>query len=81
MVDGLFEEEEIDTLLNIFRKGLKYGGSSGGASILDLHSGALSKGQNFINVFTSNPDGRNLWSQEELATYTCDTFSLSILHF
>lgn len=30
---------------------MAFGGSSGGASILDLHSGALSKGKEFINVY------------------------------
>ena len=68
-MDGLFDEEQISSLLAIFHKGLKHGGSSGGASILDLHSGALSKGDKFINVF-SLPEGRNLWTASELAVYT-----------
>ncbi|KAF9411302.1 hypothetical protein HW555_009867 [Spodoptera exigua] len=40
--------KEAEELLAIAKKGLKLGGSSGGASILDLHSGALSMGQHFV---------------------------------
>ncbi len=43
IVDQLFSEEESHRLLSIAKKGLVKGGSNGGASILDLHSGALSK--------------------------------------
>lgn len=68
VVDGLFSNEEIESLLGIFKKGLAYGHSSGGASILDLHSGALSKGENFINIFSVTAD-KPLWSESELATY------------
>jgi hypothetical protein len=39
----LFSIEESHRLLSIAKKGLVKGGSNGGASILDLHSGALSK--------------------------------------
>ena len=31
------------------------GGGAGGASILDLHSGALSKEKLFINLYKTNP--------------------------
>jgi hypothetical protein len=68
VVDGLFSNEEIESLLGIFKKGLAYGHSSGGASILDLHSGALSKGENFINIFSVTAD-KPLWSESEMSTY------------
>lgn len=42
-MDGLVTDEETDVLLALAKKGLSRGGGSGGASILDLHSGALSK--------------------------------------
>lgn len=42
--------EDADVLRRMFVKGLAFGGSSGGASILDLHSGALSKDDRFINI-------------------------------
>jgi len=68
VVDGLFSDQEIESLLGIFQKGLQYGHSSGGASILDLHSGALSKGENFINIFSATAD-KPLWNELELSTY------------
>lgn len=68
VMDGLFTEDQVNLLLSLFKKGLEYGHSSGGASILDLHSGALSKGERFINIF-SNPETRNIWSEVELASY------------
>jgi hypothetical protein len=43
VIDQVFSVEESHALLNIAKKGLIKGGSNGGASILDLHSGALSK--------------------------------------
>ncbi|NWT04939.1 OGFD3 protein, partial [Mionectes macconnelli] len=35
----------------IAERGLSLGGSDGGASILDLHSGALSLGKHFVNLY------------------------------
>jgi hypothetical protein len=64
VTEGLFVEDQINTLLGIFQKGLQFGHSSGGASIFDLHSGALSKGERFINVF-GNLETQNLWSEAE----------------
>lgn len=49
--DGLVTADEVELLRNIAESGLAYGGSSGGASILDLHSGALSKEDKFINIY------------------------------
>ncbi|XP_004225487.2 2-oxoglutarate and iron-dependent oxygenase domain-containing protein 3-like [Ciona intestinalis] len=51
--DGLVTQEEIVSLMRLLQNGMKHGGSSGGASILDLHTGALSKGQQFINIYKS----------------------------
>lgn len=44
------------------------GGSDGGASILDLHSGALSYGKQFINVY-SLEDNKKIFTPAELAIY------------
>ena len=49
--DGLLTADEVKLLKKIAENGLAYGGSSGGASILDLHSGALSKGEKFVNIY------------------------------
>ncbi|KAL4241041.1 2-oxoglutarate and iron-dependent oxygenase domain-containing protein 3 [Mactra antiquata] len=56
IMDGLVQEEEAKYLLGVAKKGLAYGGSSGGASILDLHSGALSKQDKFINIYSILPE-------------------------
>ncbi|KAJ3661465.1 hypothetical protein Zmor_005860 [Zophobas morio] len=50
--DKLVTFNEAETLLNLAKKGISLGGSSGGASILDLHSGALSYGEKFVNIYT-----------------------------
>ncbi|XP_076804084.1 2-oxoglutarate and iron-dependent oxygenase domain-containing protein 3-like [Clavelina lepadiformis] len=49
--DGIVSEKEVESLRQIVKNCLKYGGSSGGASILDLHSGAMSKGEKFVNIY------------------------------
>ena len=51
VMDNLFDAEDIRSLRRIAERGLALGGSNGGASILDLHSGALSKGDKFINIY------------------------------
>lgn len=51
VMDKLISQKEAETLLNVAKSGLAYGGSNGGASILDLHTGALSKGSSFINIY------------------------------
>lgn len=52
VMDNLVTAEEARHLLGVAKRGLAYGGSGGGASILDLHSGALSKGDKFINIYS-----------------------------
>lgn len=51
VMDALLNDREIDMLLELANAGFEMGGGSGGASILDLHSGALSKGEAFVNVY------------------------------
>ncbi|XP_033630645.1 2-oxoglutarate and iron-dependent oxygenase domain-containing protein 3-like [Asterias rubens] len=51
VMDGLISKTEARQLRQVAINGLKLGGSNGGASILDLHSGALSKGDSFINIY------------------------------
>jgi len=68
--DSVVTEEEAAQLQNIARKGLSLGGSNGGASILDLHSGALSKGDSFIDVFQAmRSSGRTLITAEDFRVY------------
>lgn len=51
VTDSLVNESEAVALLELAQAGFRYGGSSGGASILDLHSGALSQGESFVNIY------------------------------
>ena len=66
VVDDLVTVEEAHKLLVLAKKGLAKGGGNGGASILDLHSGALSHGDNFINLYKSHPD---LFTGRDFETY------------
>ena len=52
VLDNVVSTKESDQLLELAKKGFAKGGGSGGASILDLHSGAISKvsRQNIVNA-------------------------------
>lgn len=66
--DKIITAEEADGLLKILQKALKEGESAGGASTLDLHSGHLSKGDHFINVYYK-PDIKKLFTEEDFQLY------------
>ncbi|XP_011788788.1 PREDICTED: 2-oxoglutarate and iron-dependent oxygenase domain-containing protein 3, partial [Colobus angolensis palliatus] len=51
VTDVVITREEAEQIRSIAEKGLSLGGSDGGASILDLHSGALSVGKHFVNLY------------------------------
>lgn len=52
VMDDVVSPAEANMLLRTAKSGLALGGSSGGASILDIHSGALSKDDKFINIYS-----------------------------
>ncbi|KAF4527705.1 hypothetical protein B566_EDAN016373 [Ephemera danica] len=66
--DGLVSAREARDLLDLAKIGMSLGGSKGGATILDLHSGALSLGTNFVNVY-SLPKASETFSAKEFALY------------
>lgn len=68
VTDKLVSSTETDILLKIAVNGLNLGGSEGGASILDLHSGALSKGLDFINIYTL-PETKKILNRPDFAIY------------
>lgn len=68
VTDALLQDFEVDALLELATAGLALGGSAGGASILDLHSGALSKGNHFVNVFRL-AGSENLFRPEQMKVY------------
>lgn len=49
--DIVVTADEVSKLLQVAQKGLALSRSDGGASILDLHSGSVSHGQGFVNVY------------------------------
>ena len=66
VIDGLVSDNQAHALLKLAKKGLAKGGSNGGASIIDLHSGALSSGEHFVNLFKTYPD---LFQPEDFSVY------------
>lgn len=51
VTDNVVTREESQLLRKLAERGLALAGSEGGASILDLHSGALSMGKQFVNIY------------------------------
>lgn len=66
--DSLVTEQEANALIDLAMKGLSFGGGSGGVSILDLHSGALSKGKHFVNIYTL-PEAKGFLNEDALKAY------------
>ncbi|XP_048346048.1 2-oxoglutarate and iron-dependent oxygenase domain-containing protein 3 isoform X2 [Sphaerodactylus townsendi] len=52
ITDAIISRGEAERIRRLAEKGLSLGGSDGGASILDLHSGALSLGKHFVNMYS-----------------------------
>ncbi|XP_034937435.1 2-oxoglutarate and iron-dependent oxygenase domain-containing protein 3-like [Chelonus insularis] len=68
VTDKLVSATETDVLLKIAVNGINLGGSDGGASILDLHSGALSKGKGFINIYALE-EAAKIFNPPDFAIY------------
>ncbi|XP_073823825.1 2-oxoglutarate and iron-dependent oxygenase domain-containing protein 3-like [Musca autumnalis] len=68
VADKLIEPDEVEQLLDMATSIINLGGSSGGASILDIHSGALSYGDKFLNIYQM-PQAKELIKPEHLKTY------------
>ncbi|KAJ8943749.1 hypothetical protein NQ318_011960 [Aromia moschata] len=64
--DKIVTSHEADTLLNLAQKVMALGGSRGGATIMDLHSGALSFDDKFINVYAKT---NKFLTSTDLAVY------------
>lgn len=68
VTDRLVTETEAEKLLEIGKKGFSLGVSDGGASILDLHSGALSMGKVFVNIYKLDTASK-LFTVKDFAVY------------
>lgn len=75
VTDKLVSTTESDVLLRIAKSGFALGGSAGGASVLDLHSGALSKGSGIINIYSLNK-AADILNNVDLAIYKYATFKI-----
>uniref|UniRef100_A0A665V9D1 Fe2OG dioxygenase domain-containing protein n=1 Tax=Echeneis naucrates TaxID=173247 RepID=A0A665V9D1_ECHNA len=70
VTDSVVTREEAQVLRRLAERGLALAGSEGGASILDLHSGALSMGKQFVNIYRYFGDQiRDVITQEDLQLY------------
>ncbi|XP_055591641.1 2-oxoglutarate and iron-dependent oxygenase domain-containing protein 3-like [Uranotaenia lowii] len=66
--DKIVSTTEVDALLKLAKAGFNFGRSAGGASILDLHSGALSKDTQFINIYKI-PEAKKIFTSEHINVY------------
>lgn len=68
VTDSLVTPQEVNALIGLAKRGMAFGGGSGGVSILDLHSGALSQGRNFVNIYTL-PEAKGFLTEDALTAY------------
>lgn len=70
VTDNVVTREEAQVLRRLAERGLALAGSEGGASILDLHSGALSMGKQFVNIYRYFGDQiGEVFTQEDFQLY------------
>ncbi|XP_034563286.1 urotensin-2 receptor 2 [Notolabrus celidotus] len=70
VTDSVVTREEAQVLQRLAERGLALAGSEGGASILDLHSGALSMGKQFVNIYRYFVDQiGDVFTQEDFELY------------
>ncbi|XP_058476302.1 urotensin-2 receptor 2 [Solea solea] len=70
VTDGVVTREEAESLRRLAERGLALAGSEGGASILDLHSGALSMGKQFVNIYRYFGEQlQDVFTQEDFQLY------------
>jgi hypothetical protein len=71
VTDEVVNDREAQQLLSLAKRGLSLGGSSGGASILDLHSGALSHQTSFANVYKiiETNKNKNIFTEKDFKVY------------
>ncbi|KAI1896688.1 hypothetical protein AGOR_G00097340 [Albula goreensis] len=70
VTDAVVTHEEAHVLRRLAERGLSLAGSDGGASILDLHSGALSMGKQFVNIYRYFGEQiKEVFSEEDFQLY------------
>jgi type I restriction enzyme R subunit len=80
-VDGFASDAEVSALRAIADRGMALGGGSGGPTILDLQSGALSFEDKFIDVwYALNVTGQQPFTRSELRPYAAVVERAAALH-
>ncbi|XP_029977443.1 2-oxoglutarate and iron-dependent oxygenase domain-containing protein 3 isoform X1 [Sphaeramia orbicularis] len=70
ITDSVVTREEAQVLRRLADRGLALAGSEGGVSILDLHSGALSMGTQFVNIYRYFGDQiKDVFTQKDFELY------------
>ena len=70
VMDSVISKQEAKSLRKLAEKGMSLGGGSGGATILDLHSGALSVDQKFVNIYAMTAkNNKPVFSEGEFEIY------------
>ncbi|XP_028396926.1 2-oxoglutarate and iron-dependent oxygenase domain-containing protein 3-like [Dendronephthya gigantea] len=70
VMDSVVTKQEAINLRKLAEKGMSHGGGSGGATILDLHSGALSVGDKFVNIYSlTAKNNEPVFSKEDFELY------------
>ena len=78
VLDDFLSANEVEQLREIAERGMSMGGGSGGPTILDLQSGALSLQDKFIDVWMAfNYSKRKAYTRSELAVYRATTERLA----
>ncbi|XP_064251401.1 2-oxoglutarate and iron-dependent oxygenase domain-containing protein 3 isoform X2 [Passer domesticus] len=81
VTDAVITREEAERIRRIAERGLSLGGSDGGASILDLHSGALSLGKHFVNLYRYFGDKiQDIFTEEDFALYRMNSTGAKTTH-
>ena len=70
VMDSVISKQEAKSLRKLAEKGMSHGGGSGGATILDLHSGALSVNDKFVNIYAlTAKNNKPVFSEGEFEIY------------
>ncbi|KAM4715359.1 2-oxoglutarate and iron-dependent oxygenase domain-containing protein 3 isoform 3-T3 [Anableps anableps] len=81
VTDGVVTSEEAEALRRLAERGLALAGSEGGASILDLHSGALSMGKQFVNIYRYFGDQiMDVFTEEDFKLYRINSTAAKTQH-
>ena len=68
VTDKLLTAAEANQILDLAKRGLSLGNTDSAASILDLHTGALSKGTEFVNIYKLK-EAKDIFKKSDFTIY------------